>query len=266
VSSRIFAGRELREGELIPAHDGAAAVFSLRSPDKTTPNEDAAAVLAVGRDSTVLVVADGAGGLRSGAAASKLAIEHLSRSLRRAARSRRPVREGILDGIERGNLAVLALGIGAGSTIAAVELGPGYARPYHVGDSMILVIGRLGSVKHQTIAHSPVGYAMESGLLPEHEAIHHEERHYVSNFVGSRDMRIEIGPEVPLAPNDTVLIASDGVFDNLLLDEIVSIIRKGPVLEASTHLRDACAGRMGLPSPGKPHKPDDMTFIAYRRS
>ena len=75
----------------------------------------------------------------------------------------------------------------------------------------VLVTGGLGKIKLLTVSHSPVGMALESGLLDEAEAMHHEERHIVSNVVGSAGMRIEIGAKRKLAPRDTVLLASDGL-------------------------------------------------------
>ncbi len=60
---------------------------SLRSPDKTRPNEDAAAVIPLGDDSLVLAVADGVGGMAGAREASNAAVQTLAReSLRRRAR------------------------------------------------------------------------------------------------------------------------------------------------------------------------------------
>ena len=115
---------------------------------------------------------------------------------------------------------------GAASTLAIVEVQDGTARPYHVGDSAILITGQRGRVKVQTVPHSPVGYAVESGMLDAAEAMHHEERHVVSNVVGSDDMRIEIGSALSLSPRDTILLASDGLSDNLLAEEIIDFARK----------------------------------------
>lgn len=54
-----------------------------------------------------------------------------------------------------------ALNIGAATTIAIIEYHAGTVRPYHVGDSMILVTGLRGRVHYQSVSHSPVGFAME---------------------------------------------------------------------------------------------------------
>jgi serine/threonine protein phosphatase PrpC len=63
---------------------------------------------------------------------------------------------------------------------------------------------------------------------------------------------------------DTVLIASDGVYDNLHLDEIVSCIRRGTPADAAARLAEACLSRMTQPMAGLPSKPDDLTFILFR--
>jgi serine/threonine protein phosphatase PrpC len=148
--------------------------------------------------------------------------------------------------------------------MAVVEIQAGSIRPYHVGDSMILVTGQRGKIKLQTMSHSPVGYAVEAGLLGEKEAMEHEDRHLVSNMVGAEDMRIEVGPVLAVKPYDTVLLLSDGVADNLHVEEIVACARKGPIAEIIRSLAVACSRRMRGDRKGTPSKPDDVTFIAFR--
>ena len=251
---------------------GMAAVFSTRSPQKETPNEDVAALWPVGPSSGVLAVADGLGGHAGGERASRLAIETIQKSLQETAAARsdsaEPVdlRAGILNGIEAANTAVRELGTGAATTLALVEIHNGVIRPYHVGDSAILVTGQRGKVKLQTIPHSPIGYAVEAGLMKEEEAIHHEARHVISNVIGSDQMRIEIGPPTELAPRDTLLLASDGLFDNLLPNEIIETIRSGPLDEAVGALVQTAQSRMASQQGDAPSKPDDLTVIAFRRN
>jgi serine/threonine protein phosphatase PrpC len=125
----------------------------------------------------VLAVADGLGGVRSGQLAASIAVEALRDSLAAADGNDNDLRTAILDGIERANRAVQRRGIGTATTLAVVEIRERVVRPYHVGDSMIFVVGQRGKIKLQTVSHSPIGFAVESGFLNEREAMHHEDRH-----------------------------------------------------------------------------------------
>ena len=263
-AAHIFADENMAEPRILRFAGGRAAVFSSRAPDKDGPNEDAAGLLVTNGEGGALVVADGLGGQPGGENASKITIECLRTALEQADAAEPSVRSAILDGVERANERVLRLGIGAATTMAAVELSRGLLRPYHVGDSAILVVGQRGKVKLQTMAHSPVGYAIEAGLLDEREALHHDQRHEISNAVGAADMRIEVGSALRLAPHDTALLATDGLLDNLNPAEIVEIVRAGPLEQVARTLVRRCAQRMRSPTDGHPSKPDDLTFVLYR--
>ena len=93
----------------------------------------------------------------------------------------------------------------------------------------------------------------------------HENRHLVSNVVGSREMSIEIGLWIDLAPRDTLLLASDGLFDNLYAKEIVEHIRKGPLESGVREMAELALHRMRYPEANLPSKPDDLTILAFRR-
>jgi serine/threonine protein phosphatase PrpC len=137
-------------------------------------------------------------------------------------------------------------------------------RPYHVGDSPVLVVGQKGKIKLQSIAHSPVGYGLEGGFIDEKEALHHDQRHLVSNVIGTEDMHIEVGPALALGSRDTVIMASDGLVDNLETREIVDCVRKGPLEKAASVLARQAASRMLRSGSDTPSKPDDLTFILFR--
>jgi serine/threonine protein phosphatase PrpC len=265
--ARVFTDQDMRPGvdaeALLPVAGGQVAVFSSRCPGHQTENEDAALVLAAGAGRGLLAVADGLGGRPGGASAAAAALSAL---LKQATGSEGLTRGAILDGVESANQAVMDLGIGAATTLSVAEIADGMLRPYHVGDSAILVAGQRGRLKLQTVSHSPVGYAVESGLLDEEEALHHEDRHLISNMVGAPDMRIEVGSALHLAAHDTVVLASDGLLDNLSCPEIIELVRTGPLHQAVRRLAEACLGRMREPAEGLPSKPDDLTFLLYRRS
>jgi len=262
--ARLFFEQDLLQNAFFKIAGGVAALYSKRSPGKETPNEDAVAVIPTGTDSGVLAVADGLGGAPAGRQASSLALQCLARAVGKAAREEAAIRSGILNGFESANEEVLALALGAATTLTVAEFDGRLVRHYHVGDSFFLLTGQRGKIKMQSIPHSPVGYAVESGLLDATDAMHHEERHMISNVIGSVDMRIEVGSAVELAPRDTLVIASDGLSDNLHMQEIVDCIRKGPLDKIAEDLARRALERMEGKVDDEPSKPDDMTFSVFR--
>ncbi len=266
-NAHYFVERDSDEIELVPFLDGEAAVFSSRSPDRESePNEDAAGLIPYDDRSGLIVVADGAGGTRAGGDAARIVVERLAAAVAAGAKEAIPLRSTVLNGIEQANREIVALGTGAATTVVVAQIAGDDVRPYHVGDSIVLVVGQRGKVKHQNVPHGPVGYAIEAGLIDEREAMLHEERHLVSNFVGRDDMRIEIGPRFRRGARDSVLVASDGVSDNLFPREIVERIRKGPLAKAAASLAASCRRRMSSGPGTAPGKPDDLTFVLYRKA
>ncbi|MEW4488289.1 PP2C family serine/threonine-protein phosphatase [Thalassoglobus sp. JC818] len=269
--------------------NGVAAWLTMKSPSRETENEDSLGVLSASADQGILVVADGLGGHRGGKNASRALVHSLrkglpvpkepeqdrhiviSKGLKVPLQSRTDQRDGdglrsmILNRIEAANRRLIKSGSGSATTLALVELQGSKARTYHAGDSQILVMSQRGRIKYETVSHSPVGYALEAGVLSEQEAILHENRHLVSNVIGSRDMSIELGPWISLAARDTILLASDGLFDNLFAVEIVECIRKGSLEDGVHQLAEIAVKRMCSRIPNLPSKPDDLTILAYRR-
>ena len=262
--ARTYFDADMAACEIASVDMGTAAVLSARSPGAETGNEDAAAVIPAGPDSVVLAVADGLGGGPAGEMASNLTLQCLVDAIDQAVQDNTLLRAAILDGCETANRDILNSGKGSATTLAAVEIQGRTVRPYHVGDSTILVVGQRGKIKLLTTSHSPVGFAVEAGVLDEQEAMFHDERHIVSNVVGCPSMKIELGPVVTLALRDTLLLASDGLFDNLHLDEIVERVRKGPVAKCAHRLLEDARARMASHDEKQPSKPDDLTLIVYR--
>ncbi|NND96540.1 MAG: SpoIIE family protein phosphatase [Pirellulaceae bacterium] len=258
----LFLESDMQSADCIPVSSGNVTALCRRCPDKEEPNDDSAAVLQTDTGAVVMVVADGVGGCPLGHKASATAVECILESVK-SSQPNSDLRPAILDGIERANSQILDLGIGAATTVTVVEINDRVARAYQVGDSMALVIGQRGAIKWKSMPHSPVGYAIESGMLGEADAMHHDERHIVSNLVGSRDMHIEIGPARTLAARDTVVVGSDGLFDNLHLDEIVEFARSGKPLDRMQRLECLATKRMHDPDEEKPGKPDDLTILLY---
>lgn len=245
---------------------GEAVAYTRRDPLKESENEDTVAVIPYGPEAAILVVADGAGGLPAGKRASFTAVSTLAESLHTAQDQTTLLRNAILNGIEAANAAVLALANGSATTLTVVTIEGRIARSYQVGDSEAIVVGQRGRIRLQTTAHSPTGLAVEAGFLDRREALHHEDRHLVSNFLGTADMRIDIGAEVQLNPRDTVCVASDGLMDNVHVDEIIERVRKGALQKGIRSLVDIADERMHAVQENEPSKPDDLSLILFRKA
>jgi len=256
---------ESRFGPLeLPLAGGGAVAFSARAPDKDSPNEDGCLALELAAGVGLLAVADGCGGLPHGEQAAATALASLRQELE-------PPRSGV-DGeavawstrvyaaFEAASAAVSALG-GPCTTLSVVLLEDGTARPFHAGDSPILIFGQRGRRRLEVVAHSPTAYAGEAGFLVEEEAMRHEDRHLVLNALGAEGARIEIGAPVRLRQRDTVLIASDGLSDNLVTEQTVELLRAGPLEVGVAAVAAACADRMAPESGGHP---DDLTLLTFR--
>ena len=244
---------------------GSLVAFSCPAPDKETPNEDAVAAIPYGPDAAVLIIADGVGGLPAGRRASQLAVRSLEKSLNEAMSETILPRTAILNGIEAANQAVLSLASGSATKMTVVTIEGLLARTYQVGDSEAMVVGQRGRIKSQAMANSPTGFAVEAGFLDERAALHHKERHLVSNFIGTTDMHIDMGIDVKFKPRDTVLLASDGLTDNIHVQEIVDMIRKGPLSAAIDSMSSLARRRMSVESKRQPSKPDDLSVILFRK-
>ena len=228
----LLDGDEVPELVYARVAGGAVAAYTSRAPDKDSSNEDSVAVIPYGPGAAVFAVADGAGGLPEGRRASRMAVNSLDVSLQDSMQKTTLLRTAILNGIEAANLAVLDMGTGAATTLTVVTIEGSLLRTYQIGDSEAIVVGQRGAIKSQTMPHSPTGFAVEAGFLDLKVALHHEERHLVSNLLGTSDMRIDMGAEVLMRPRDTVLLATDGLTDNLHTHEIAAMIRKGPLPSA----------------------------------
>ncbi|MDP6424726.1 MAG: serine/threonine-protein phosphatase [Planctomycetota bacterium] len=261
----IVLDSDMGNPQAVPVAGSRAAVFSGRCPvvfDDDPHNEDAALVVGRG-DHAVLGVADGLGGVQDGEQASKITVETIVAAVQDGPHEH-CLRDAIQRAVEVANETLLGLESGASTTLVVAEIYDRTVRPYHVGDSALLVVAADGTVKAETVPHSPVGYALAAGLLDEREAMYHQDRHLVSNVVGAPDMRVEIGRPIALEDGDTVLLATDGFLDNMHVSELAEIVRTGDPLAALERLVAVARTRMLEPVQGRPSKPDDHTAVLWR--
>ena len=252
----MLFGQDLAEPQLVILKAGQAMVFSRSHAGQSGANEDALGVFEDVSGRTCLAVADGVGGLPQGLEAATLAIGLLAEASRSESTP-------IENRIETANQKLLTQLPNAGTTVCVAEITDGALVSCHAGDSTALVVGQRGRIKLRTQSHSPVGIKEANGL-DEKEALFHPQRHLLNNMMGDRALWLEKQDALELASRDTVLLGTDGLWDNLFLSEIVEMIRLGELSESAEKLAEAVIQRMSHPVAGLPSKPDDISFILYR--
>ncbi|MCC7405115.1 MAG: protein phosphatase 2C domain-containing protein [Bdellovibrionales bacterium] len=235
-------------------------IQSVQSPSDKIENEDSAGVL-IYDDFAIAMVADGLGGHLGGAQASRLAIETLAQKLDEwtglTEANRPPRRETILGGIEAAHEAIKALNVGGGTTLTLAEVTKGWVRFYNAGDSFGMLASQWAILRYKNVEHSPVGYCLEAGAISEEEVIGHPASGIVLSALGIDPVRIEMSSQIPLGRRDQILLASDGLSDNVRPSEICGLLRTGSPSEKLAGLVKAARLQMGL----EKGKPDDLTLV-----
>ncbi|HKK73136.1 MAG TPA: protein phosphatase 2C domain-containing protein [Candidatus Krumholzibacteria bacterium] len=239
---------------------GPVIVWGARRPGADRPSEDSALIHHDG-DTLVMAVADGAGGHALGGEASEAAVRAIAWTLESG--------EGdIRDRIRRARIeavdAVARLGEEAITTVALTLIHENEVRTWHAGDSTILLTGQRGRRKLRTTDHTVPGLEAAAGRMTLDEARAHEERHLLVNALGTEEVGWETVGPVPFAARDTLLLATDGLFDNLSDDEIVAFVRSGPLEDGIRALVERNHARMFEDQGPWPGKPDDVVVLAHR--
>lgn len=245
--------------EIVDLGIGQAAVFSYPSTNRAEDNQDSAALIPLNGHEIVLALSDGAGGQPSGQSASQAVINSLEKELLHHSNQDQLIRASVLNSLETANKQIIETKTGAGATACIVTIEENMIRPFHIGDSVIAVIGQKGKLIYRNTEHSPIGYAIRSELVEENH-LDAEVSHEVFNLVGNLDMHIEIGPEIELKKFDTVLICSDGISDFIPLSECLEIVQSGQLADAAGQLIEHYFRAVE----NLDHK-DDATFILYRQ-
>lgn len=192
-------------------------------------NEDSCDAFGHDDGTRLLVVADGMGGHRGGATASRLAVETIGETFERA--SSRPAGEMLEQAISAANARVFALAqddeelAGMGTTVVALHVDArGRGTVAHVGDSRAYRY-RQGRLEPLTIDHSVVAEMQRRGLLSAEEAAVHPRRNEILRSVGVLpEVEVEVA-DVEIAPGDRFVLCSDGLSGVVEDDEIAAAVQ-----------------------------------------
>lgn len=204
---------------------------------KRTKNEDGVFVsnTPIGVLPNLYIVADGMGGHKGGAVASKLAIEAFCAYIESHDKIKISCEEDILNLLKRGivhsNYIVYreasnheeCKGMGTTLTICTVIDNKIYSA--HVGDTRIYLINSK-DIHQLTVDHSLVQEMLEQGFISEDEVKEHPQRHVITRAVGTYES-IKVDTLINgLEGVEYILLCSDGLTSMISNEEIKELIYK----------------------------------------
>jgi PPM family protein phosphatase len=199
-------------------------------------------------DSSVLVVADGLGGLPAGDVASATAIEAVEDFFTSAVGGSGQAM--LVAAAELAQQRVLEAGSsrtmlrGMATTIVIAVVDKDAVSILHVGDSRA-VLCRGGTFVHTTYDHNGVGDLVRAGTISFDEARHYPGRNLVREVLGLGD---GYEPEVevwPLEPGDILLLCTDGIPEAMDDAAVARILGSAPSAAAAAATLVALAGVEG---------------------
>jgi serine/threonine protein phosphatase PrpC len=201
----------------------------------------------VGNLDFVFAVSDGMGGARAGEFASRITVDKIThllpRSFRQAAMGLETdfedIFEELFDQIHRA-LTFVGSGdeevSGMQATLSLCWFTPRWVYFAHIGDSRIYYLPAAGKeIKQLSHDDTYVGWLYRQGQMSEWEARNHPRRTALQKALGGGNQFVEpqVGA-VAYEPGDTFILCTDGLTDGLFNTQILDLIRRPDITEAST--------------------------------
>lgn len=192
-----------------------------------THNEDT--VYVSGKTTPILaMVADGMGGQAGGKTASENAVAYISGELGDKLRKAdaKALKSAAHNASERiYNIAKRDEAFkNMGTTLAAAIIDDEVVHAVNVGDSRIYHLSKNG-MKRITKDHKYVQYLVDKGMMTPEEAKNHPYRNIITRALGMEDIEAD-SYEFSWSIGDTVLICSDGLYEELSEEKIEDILNK----------------------------------------
>lgn len=227
-------------------------------------NQDAFAI-DLQPDGALLAVCDGMGGANAGNVASRFAIEAFMGVMRRSLQpgmARGEICDVLTEGVTVANRTVFELAQaqtefqGMGTTLVGGIATQDSLVLANVGDSRAYRIGRDGATR-LTQDHSYVEEMLRRGKLTEEDARAHPHKNLITRAVGV-DPTVDCDLyEIELAPEDLLLLCSDGLTGMLRDEEIAALAMQAQDLQGAVDALIAHA----LANGGT----DNITVVLFKR-
>jgi len=205
-----------------------------------------------GRDTLLLVVADGMGGHAGGEIAAQIAVRLF---IERFQQEAKPILRNPLKFLQDTMLrAHSALGSYANqfsmletprTTCVAVVVQANHAYWAHVGDSRFYLF-RQGGLIGSTKDHSKVQYLVDQGIIGSHEVATHPDRNKIFSCLGGLvDPVIDLSKRTPLRNGDVMVLCTDGLWATMPQNDMATWLTSTPVLKAAPQMMREAEKRGG---------------------
>jgi protein phosphatase len=195
------------------------AFFGLSETADRDTNDDS---FVADPEAGIFAVADGIGGRPGASSASRAAVSSLVRRLGEGAGAGPLGPQGLRSAVAAVNADVIAVGqadpalTGLGTTLSALVLADGTAWLLHLGDSRVYRL-RAGGLDRLTRDHTVAQELVRLNRLRPEEAASHPLRGMLSRFLGSATDAEPDVEALPLVPDESFLVLTDGLCS--VLDE-----------------------------------------------
>ncbi len=201
-------------------------------------NEDQAAALINASGNVLLVVCDGMGGQSKGDLASSLAINTITTAFksRKGFLNRYFAKLWVGQVIREANKSIYEQSQsnksyhGMGTTITLLLIIKDTAILGHVGDSRCYFLRNRREFVQMSEDQTYVGYLLRTGQISQEEALTHPKRHVLMNALGvypSASVDVKSFPYM----GETVLLCSDGLYNNVPVNDIASVLKGEDTVE-----------------------------------
>ena len=215
-------------------------------------NEDQAVALTNASGNVLLIVCDGMGGQNKGDLASSLAIHTIMTSFKS--------RKGFMNTyfaklwvnrtIREANSCIYEQSQsnpnyrGMGTTVTLLLIIKDIAILGHVGDSRCYFLKNHHDLVQMSEDQTYVAYLLRTGQISPEEALTHPKRHVLMNALGvypSASIDLKTFPYL----DEEVLLCSDGLYNNVPLEDITAILKGNDVTEQKVNELIAIANKNG---------------------
>jgi len=204
------------------------------------------------RDALCMAIADGMGGHLHGEVAAQITTQFVAEAFQREAQPRlADPFKFLLDSITSAHHAIVdyanvrSLLETPRTTCVACVVQDGLAYWAHVGDSRLYLV-RNGRIEAQTKDHSRVQILVDAGRVREEAVAAHPDRNKIFNCLGQMGPpRVDLSRRTALRHQDTILLATDGVWGPLSSRQICEELIRGEIIRAIPILLDMAEARAG---------------------